>query len=264
MIESPIVGPCITLEGLSFHTGKQTLLKDINCHFESGKWYGIVGPNGGGKSTLLKTILGLNNHLGTIHIHWPKAKAGNIGYIPQLIPFDDSLPISVRDYLLMSLSSKPIWFRRHLPNEVNVALSQIQLVDKLERRIGDLSGGERQRLMLTTALLQKPSLLILDEPMTGLDTDGRKESLALLSQFKEAGGTLLMIEHDWDLIQKHCDQVFWVEQTLKTVDLSKIRSYTMGSTKLPEEAFRDITTSGESAALSESSADKDAFEAQQS
>ncbi|MCH2159927.1 MAG: metal ABC transporter ATP-binding protein [Oleiphilaceae bacterium] len=227
MVCKNIAGPNLKLRNVHFHLGNQILLKDISVEFTRGLWYGIAGPNGGGKSTLIKTILGLNNHQGSITLDWPSSPelegAGNIGYIPQLLPFDESLPISVRDYLLMSLSTKPVWFKRGLPIEVENALEHIQLKDKLERRIGDLSGGERQRLMLATALLQNPGLLILDEPMTGLDEQGKKDSLELLNRFKVAGGTILMIEHDWGLIREHCNQTFWVDKTIREVDPSQIQ-----------------------------------------
>lgn len=222
MIQSKIYGPKLNLNQVSLTLGTQNLLDDINCEFEAGGWHAVLGPNGGGKSTLLKTLLGLTPHSGELEIHWPKnalkkpnSKRGEIGYIPQLMPFDASLPISVRDYLLMSLTRKPIWFKRKLPEDVELALEHIQLKEKLDRRIGDLSGGERQRLMLTTAMLQKPSLLILDEPMTGLDKAGQSETLNLLTRFNTAGGTIIMVEHDWNIVKSHCDHVFWIENALK-------------------------------------------------
>ncbi|KZX77115.1 hypothetical protein A3715_11595 [Oleiphilus sp. HI0009] len=222
MIRKQIAGPSLRLENVFFQAGNQILLNNISVEFKNGNWFGIAGPNGGGKSTLIKTILGLNNHQGSIILDWPSSpelsNAGNIGYIPQLLPFDDSLPISVRDYLLMSLSTKPVWFRRGLPTDVENALEHIQLTDRLDRRIGDLSGGERQRLMLATALLQNPGLLILDEPMTGLDEQGKTESINILKKFRAAGGTILMIEHDWTLIREHCDHCFWVDKTIREID----------------------------------------------
>ena len=222
MIETQIAGPHIKLEDVSLQAGQQLLLESINARFKSGDWIGIVGPNGGGKSSLLKTILGLNNHSGKIELSWPEAGngAGRIGYVPQLLPFDNSLPISVRDYLLMSLSKKPLWFDRKLPKIAEEALVSISLTAKLEQRIGDLSGGERQRLVLATALSQKPGLLVLDEPMTGLDKEGKQDSLKLLQAFKHAGGTILMVEHDSALVERYCDQRYWIEKCLKLIDNS--------------------------------------------
>lgn len=219
LIESSVPGPSIKLCDVSLKSGEQTLLDAINVNFEAGRWHGIIGPNGSGKSTLIKTIMGMNKHTGTIQLSWPHGRSGNIGYIPQLVPFDASLPISVRDYLLMSLSDKPLWFGRRLPKSAFEALDVIGMADKTERKLGDLSGGERQRLMLTTALLQKPGLLILDEPMTGLDEAGRAQSLTILERFKQAGGTLLMIEHDWHLVQQYCDVIHWINKTLTPAQL---------------------------------------------
>lgn len=222
LIPKRVLGPSVVLESVGLQEGKLTILHDVNGTFIAGQWHGILGPNGGGKSTLLKTVLGLKNHHGKVTIHWPQdedadePKAGTIGYLPQLSPFDSSLPISVRDYLLMSLSTKPVWFKRSLPKNVLIALEEIRLDGKLERRLGDLSGGERQRLMLCTALLKKPSLLILDEPMTGLDKQGQDDCLSILSKFHKAGGTLIMVEHDWEVVEAHCEQIHWIDGTIQS------------------------------------------------
>jgi zinc transport system ATP-binding protein len=215
-------GPSITFDKVSLKEGSQVILKPISCAFSAGSWHAILGPNGGGKSTLLKTILGLTSHLGAIQIEWPKntisskrPAQGKVGYLPQLMPFDASMPISVTDFLLISLTNKPVWFKRKLPQNAIEALKKINFTDKLDSIIGDLSGGERQRLMLITALLQNPSLLILDEPMTGLDKKGREDVLNLLVNFQQAGGTILMVEHDWLLVQQYCDQVYWIDQGLQ-------------------------------------------------
>ncbi|MEM7564034.1 MAG: metal ABC transporter ATP-binding protein [Pseudomonadota bacterium] len=221
MIPSEIPGPAITLKQVTVSEGQQVLLDPISCRFEGGQWHAILGPNGSGKSSLLKTILGLKNHLGTIRIEWCSSVTNQasrqtpLGYLPQLVPFDASLPISVRDYLLMSLSSRPVYLDRELNGTAYNALQKVDLHDKLERRLGDLSGGERQRLMLVCALLQNPALLILDEPMSGLDADGREEIIALLEAFRDAGGTILMVEHDWSLVQAHCDYVHWLDRDIK-------------------------------------------------
>ena len=223
MIPDKIYGPSIHFEQVSLEQGSQTLLDNISCQFDAGQWHAVLGPNGGGKSTLLKTLLGLTPHQGKVTIQWPGAiqGKGRIGYLPQQIPFDSSLPISVRDYLLMSLSSRPVWFKRKLPKPALEALEHIHLINKLDRKIGDLSGGERQRLMLSTALLQKPSVLILDEPMTGLDKDGQQDALSLLTQFHQAGGTIIMVEHDWALVQKYCQNIFWIDKQMKIKQTSE-------------------------------------------
>ena len=221
MIAAEIQGPSIVLEQVAVSEGSQVLLDPITVTFAAGNWHAILGPNGGGKSSLLKTLLGLKNHHGKISLHRPagtdqkRVQQTNLGYVPQLVPFDVSLPISLRDYLLISLTRRPVFFGRELNGAVQAALEQVRLHDKLERRLGDLSGGERQRLMLVCALLQQPSLLILDEPMSGLDASGRDDTTALLARFRDAGGTILMVEHDWSLVQTHCDVVHWLDRDIK-------------------------------------------------
>lgn len=233
LVPSMIAGPSVVLEGVSLKEGLLTILQDVDTHFEAGRWHAILGPNGGGKSTLLKTILGLKHHSGQVAIHWPndqirtadRTKLGtqsqNIGYMPQLSPFDSSLPISVRDFVLMSLSTRPVWFKRTLSESAQSALDELGLSNKLDRKLGDLSGGERQRLVLGVALLKKPSLLILDEPMTGLDQQGQEQCLALLSKFQQSGGTILMVEHDWEVVQQHCHHVYWIDKTLQVQSQAK-------------------------------------------
>lgn len=227
IVPANVLGPSISLNSVSLTINEQVLLDDITCHFSAGGWHAVLGPNGGGKSTLLKTLLGLNPHQGELVIDWPveptsldkrSAQHARLGYIPQLVAFDASLPISVRDYLLMTLSIRPVWFHRALPPEVENALQQIGLETKLDRKVGDLSGGERQRLMLATALLKQPKLLILDEPMTGLDKSGKAQVVALLEAFHQAGGTIIMVEHDWELVKRSADTLSWIDKTYLSLE----------------------------------------------
>lgn len=216
MIPEKIHGPAIELDQVAVNEGSQVLFDPISCRFEAGQWHAILGPNGSGKSSLLKTLLGLKNHRGMININWPDKQQARLGYMPQLVPFDVSLPISLRDYLLMSLSQRPVFMHRKLDDKVLQGLEQLRLHDKLERRLGDLSGGERQRLMLLCSLLPEPSLLIVDEPMSGLDAAGRDETIGLLTDYRNAGGTIIMVEHDWQLVEANCDFIYWLDGTIKT------------------------------------------------
>ncbi|WP_250654896.1 metal ABC transporter ATP-binding protein [Alkalimarinus coralli] len=184
-----------------------------------GQWHAIVGPNGGGKSTLLKTILGLMPHQGDVSISWPGNKKGGVGYMPQMQPFDRSVPISVLDYVLMSATKMPLWCSRKLPHSVFDVLERVRLTGLLDRKVGALSGGERQRLLLAVALLHSPSLLVLDEPLSGLDREGQEEMLSLLSEFNRQGGTIVMVEHDWQVVIDHCHQAYWIEGGLKAKGL---------------------------------------------
>ncbi|UZE97080.1 metal ABC transporter ATP-binding protein [Alkalimarinus alittae] len=208
-------GPCIRLDQAGVRVDSTQLVAPVSTQLESGQWHAILGPNGGGKSTLLKMLMGLMPHHGLVNIDWPQGEKGQIGYMPQMLPFDRSVPISVLDYVLMSVSTKPLWFARRLTPEVKVVMEKLRLSHMLNRKIGALSGGERQRLLLASALLQSPSLLVLDEPLSGLDQAGQKEILGLFSAFNKRGGTIVMVEHDWQVVIDYCHQAYWVEGELK-------------------------------------------------
>ena len=104
--------PSVSLKDLSVHIDRSQLLAPFDLHIESGRWFGIVGPNGGGKSTLLKAIAGLLTYRGDIFLTWPEKKCGKIGYMPQRVSLDVSLPVSVHDYLRIHCEQRPVWRSR--------------------------------------------------------------------------------------------------------------------------------------------------------
>lgn len=217
LIEANINGPAIRFSNFALIEGSQTILSEVSTTFEAGLWHGIMGPNGGGKSSLLKSLLGLNNHKGQISLNWPTSDGKTekrFGYVPQISNIDGTLPVTVHDFLIISGFRQSIWRRRTLPEALLQALAKVNLDTKLARRIGDLSGGEKQRLLLVMALFYQPNVLILDEPSTGLDKTGLKLSLELVSEFQHAGGTVLMVEHNWELLKRHCHRLYWVDKTI--------------------------------------------------
>jgi len=210
-----ITGPTIKIENLGIKLGKVTLLTSVSATMSAGLWHGIVGPNGGGKSTLLKSIAGLMPHTGSIAILSPEKKVPNIGYMPQLAPFEQSLPISVLDYLRLNSQNHPVWLNFKYRIEINKTIELLGIKKLLKNRVGTLSMGERQRVLLATALLQKPSLLLLDEPLAGIDKAGQEKILDVLIQFKVQGGTIVMVEHNWQVLQEYCDQAYFIDGGLK-------------------------------------------------
>lgn len=208
-------GPRIRFSQAGVTVDNAQLVAPISTQLERGQWHAILGPNGGGKSTLLKMLMGLIPHNGLVYIDWPKGGKGNIGYMPQMLPFDRSVPISVLDYILISVSTRPLWFARSLSPDVKNVIEEMRLGHMLNRKIGALSGGERQRLLLASALLQSPSLLVLDEPLSGLDQAAQKEMLGLFSAFNKRGGTIVMVEHNWQVVIDYCHQAYWMEGELK-------------------------------------------------
>lgn len=210
-----ITGPTIEIKNLGIKLGKVTLVTSVSATMSGGLWHGIVGPNGGGKSTLLKSIAGLMPHSGSIAMLSSEKKAPNIGYMPQLAPFEQSLPISVLDYLRLNCQNHPVWLRFKDRIEINQIVELLGIKVLLKNRVGTLSMGERQRVLLATALLQKPSLLLLDEPLAGIDKAGQEKILDVLIHFKEQGGTIIMVEHNWQVLQQYCDQAYFIDGGLK-------------------------------------------------
>jgi len=211
----PCAGPNIEIANLGIQLGKVTLLEPLSITLKSGLWHGILGPNGGGKSTLLKSIAGLMPHTGTIAMTWGETQAPAIGYMPQLAPFEQSLPISVLDYLRLNSQNRPVWLSFKNTKDINQMVELLGIQGLLKSRLGTLSMGERQRVLLATALLQKPSLLLLDEPLAGIDKAGQEKILDVLSAFKNLGGTIVMVEHNWQVLQQYCDQAYFIDGGLK-------------------------------------------------
>ncbi|WP_425641893.1 metal ABC transporter ATP-binding protein [Marinomonas gallaica] len=209
-----IKGPSLHLANLTVAVKGMTLLSAMDLSLEGGLWHGIAGPNGGGKSTLLKAIAGLHNHSGTIELHWPEGRDA-IGYMPQLSPFDASLPVTALDFLRMHCDKRPVWLRFKGDPKIAAVVEKVRIQGLLGKRLGTLSSGERQRVLLACALLNRPHVLLLDEPLAGVDKYGREQILEILMNFKADGGTIIMIEHDWQILQQYCDSLSWIDGTLQ-------------------------------------------------
>ena len=205
-----MMGPSLHLSNVGVTVKGQVLVTPLSLQLEGGLWHGIAGPNGGGKSTLLKAIAGLHNHVGEIALHWPSDR-GQIGYMPQLSPFDASLPVTALDFLRMHCDKQPVWRRYRGNSAIEQVIERVQIKGLLTKRLGTLSSGERQRVLLACALVKQPDILLLDEPLAGVDKTGREQIMSLLREFKAEGGTLIMIEHDWQILQAHCDTLSWID-----------------------------------------------------
>lgn len=193
---------------------KNQLLTSFNLEVEPGCWLGIVGPNGGGKSTLLKALLGLVPHQGQIRLEWPTSKKGAVGYVPQLAPFDATLPVTVLDYLRMVSEDRPVWLSYKRNKKIAQTMARFEISDFADKRIGTLSTGERQRVLLCGALLNEPDILLLDEPLAGVDKQGHQLILDILNEYHQSGKSILMVEHHWHIVAKYCQQIALVDGTL--------------------------------------------------
>ncbi len=214
----------VCLHNVSYAYEHKPALTNITLHVKQGSTLGIIGPNGGGKSTLLKLMLGvLQPDEGTITIMDRKpvdaCRDGSIvGYVPQRHVLDWTFPITVRQVVQLGLiGKKPVfnWFTRRDHEAVTVALRAVDMLAQADRPIGGLSGGQQQRVFIARALIARPKILFLDEPTTGIDQAGQEIFLQLLDELKKQFGlTLVMVSHDLRSVVASCDRVACLNRTL--------------------------------------------------
>lgn len=170
---------CTKINNISVTIGKQEILKDVNIHIHCGELTVIIGRNGAGKSTLLKAILGEVKHEGNItflDMKEKKIKDIKIGYVPQSINIEKHMPTTVYDMCASYASNKPVWIKQDdkLYKQIYEQLKIFGAENLIDKSIGDLSGGELQRVLLAIATKPIPNLLILDEPVSGIDINRNK------------------------------------------------------------------------------------------
>lgn len=200
------------------------ILQDISFEILRGEYIAIIGPNGGGKSTLMKLLLGLiNPNSGNIKLFGTKQSSFKqyykIGYVPQRATLiDTSFPITVQEVINLGLAYKSSLFSRISKNDyskIESIMEKIEITDLRNRRISELSGGQRQRVMIARALISNPEILILDEPNTGVDTHSQAKFYELLKKLnKEDNITILFVTHDLGVIVNDIKRVLCINQTL--------------------------------------------------
>ncbi len=202
----------LSVEGLNVSYKQNHVLEDITFQIQRGQFVCVIGPNGGGKSTLLKALVGLL----PIRSGIIRKQARNIGYVPQQLRIDPAVPLRVDEFLSLKLSKRKVWFG---PGRTRTAakkkLAEIGAAHLIARPLSELSGGEFQRVLIAYALLDDPDLLLLDEPMTGLDVRGGMSFDGLLHHLNDhAGMTILMVSHDLHLVEHVSDQVLCINRTV--------------------------------------------------
>ena len=195
------------------------IIKDVNISIEENEFLGIIGPNGGGKTTLLKVILGLlEPQSGKVIIGGKSTYSKNykIGYVPQYSNFDKTYPISVIDVVSMGLISKSV-FSKKLSDEdlksVKNAIERVNLKQKQFDQIGHLSGGEQQRVLIARALATNPKILILDEPTASVDSQTGKSIYELLSELNKEK-TIILVSHDIGAISRSVKKIACLNRKL--------------------------------------------------
>ena len=195
----------IELIGVSVTLGRYQALCDVTASVPSGRQTVVIGPNGAGKSTLVQTIMGQFPHSGSIVFDPPCPR---FGYVPQRLEHDRHMPITVREFLALGLTKRPLWLGLGVKTRASVmaGLELTKAGHLAKKPLGALSGGELQRVLLSSALLSKPDVLVLDEPATGVDINGEQLLCELLEELK-SDFTIIMISHDLPTAKAHGDWV---------------------------------------------------------
>ena len=206
--------PLIKAENISHKFDDTTVLQHISLQIFPKEIVTLIGPNGAGKSTLLKILLGLiKPSNGKIS----KQKNLKIGFMPQKIQIDPTLPMTVRRFLQLGLpnpSLKDWFFKAAYSNTLIEKTTQdLDIADLLNHPIQKVSGGEMQRILLARALIREPQLLVLDEPVQGVDLQGQTEIYDYINKIRnEYGCGILMVSHDLHIVMKHTDEVLCINQ----------------------------------------------------
>jgi len=217
--------PVVQIKNLTFAYERDAVLENINLDIEDRDFLAIIGPNGGGKSTLLKILLGLlSPSSGSVHIFdkTPSKSLSLIGYVPQNTNVNIDFPIKVIEVVLMGHvgSHKPLFgYGRDEIACAMGALTQVGMEEFSDKKIGDLSGGQRQRVMIARALCAHPKILLLDEPTSNIDIKGQRDIYELLKMLNQSI-TIIVVSHDISVILEYASKVAHINKRLSFHDIS--------------------------------------------
>ncbi len=211
--------PIIEINDLNFSYDGELVLEDVNLRLQHKDFVAMIGPNGGGKTTLLKLILGLlTPDKGTVRVNGESAQDASpcIGYVPQNVDLNRNFPISALDVVLMGkLDPRKRWTRKSKSDrhDAMAALERLDMGGYAEKKIGALSGGQRQRVFIARALVTQPQLLLLDEPTASIDTKGQTDFFRLLKELNN-DITVLVVSHDLLVISRYVKSVACMNRRL--------------------------------------------------
>lgn len=217
--EHIVDAPSINLENIDVFFDGSEALRAVTALIDPGKRIAVVGPNGAGKTTLLQVIAGiLEPTRGQVRIygHHPHQHVC-IAYVPQRSEADWNFPVTVSEVVMMGRIRKIGLFRWPTSSDWNLvrsALEQVGMQDYADRQIGELSGGQQQRAFLAQALAQEAEVILLDEPLTGLDLPAQEAILAILDELSISGVTMLVATHDLELARSRFDEVLLLNRRL--------------------------------------------------
>ena len=208
----------VAVSGLTVTAQGDTLLSDVSVHIHCGQLTALVGPNGAGKTTFIRALLSQVPYHGVIEhqdAHGKHFGAIRTGYVPQHFPFDKQMPLTVCDLMAAAMSKRPVWLGvgKQMKARVRDALTIARADGLIDRQLGNLSGGELQRVLLALALYPLPDLLILDEPVSGVDQNGLSLFLDVVSELTRSHHlAILLVSHDWAVVQKYADHVILLDK----------------------------------------------------
>lgn len=211
---------CIKMKDIGVTIGKTKIIEHINLHIHCGKLTVIIGRNGAGKSTLIKAMLGEIEHEGTIEFKNIKEDMMDnlkIGYVPQHLNVEKNTPTSVFDMFASYISNYPVFLgrKKKLYEEIKKRLEMFEAQTLIDKRVCDLSGGELQRVLLSIACTPTPNLLLLDEPVSGIDRNGMELFYHNIDMLKKKYDmAFILVSHDLEFVEKHADYVILLDRTI--------------------------------------------------
>jgi len=207
--------PVITFENISFSYHKRKILEDVNLFVKEGEFASIVGPNGGGKTTLLKLMLGLiKPDTGKVRVFGkpPEQAREKIGYMPQYAHLDMNFPATVLDVVLMGrLAKRKLWFSKQDRQKAAIAIDEMDMASYINTGFSELSGGQKQRVLIARALCSNPSILLLDEPTANVDHETEVNLFSILQKLNN-DMTILLVSHDLGFVSKYVKSVICVNR----------------------------------------------------
>lgn len=211
---------CIKVNHLGVTLGGQEILKDINLHIHCGSLNAIIGRNGAGKSTLIRAILGDIPHSGNIEFKDSengKIQKLKIGYVPQALNIEKQTPVSVYDMIAAYQSNAPVFAVKSRKKKERI-LEHLRVFEAeylIDKQVCNLSGGELQRVMLSMAIMDEPNLLLLDEPVSGIDQNGMELFYKTIYHLKENYDlAVILISHDLEYVKRYADKVVLLDETI--------------------------------------------------